>query len=214
MYLCVSNNLLKKQNMKTYYFFLSMMLIGIMTFLSSCSDDENVFYYSFKDIEYSVYTNDGMTSYETNWEAWQTIVNRAEDQEISAGSGDIYQGHHEYYYFECDNPSLFNPTVGHVHVPLPQAITLDNQISFDEKEGEYSLEKMEVNRSYESRMYDIPAKTKLTLERKIEMKKLTLTYTATFQRHPSGKDHVVTGKFIRYIPVGIALVEKYEPLKE
>ena len=46
----------------------------------------------------------------------------------------------------------------------------------------------------------------------LEMKKLVLTYTATFQRHPEGRDHVVTGKFVRHIPVGIALVEKYEPI--
>ena len=60
----------------------------------------------------------------------------------------------------------------------------------------------------------IPPKTKLVLERKVVMKKLTLTYAATFKRHPAGKDHVVAGKFIRYIPVGIALMENYQPVNE
>ena len=55
--------------------------------------------------------------------------------------------------------------------------------------------------------------TKLVLERKVEMRKLELTYKATFKCHPSGSDYVVTGKFLRYTPVGISLVEKYEPVK-
>ena len=72
---------------------------------------------------------------------------------------------------------------------------------------------VDVFRLYESKMYSVPSKTKLTVEGKLEMKKLVLTYTATFQRHPGGKDHVVTGKFIRHIPMGITLVEKYEPVE-
>ena len=88
----------------------------------------------------------------------------------------------------------------------------ENQVIFEEKEGEYSMEEVDTNRSKESKMFTIPPKTKLVLERKLVMKKLTLTYKATFQRHPSGSDHVVIGKFIRHIPVGIALMENYEPI--
>lgn len=190
---------------------LSMMLIGVVAFFSSCSDDEDVFYYSFKNITYSVGAGDGMTTYETDWNECYILVNNAET-EVKAGPGDFYSGYHERYYFQSDDPASFNPTVGHVHVPLPNAVASGNQVLFDTKEGEYSQDEVEVPRSYESKLYEIPAKTKLTLERKVDMKKLVLTYTATFQRHPSGKDLVTTGKFVRYIPSGIALVEKYEPV--
>ena len=197
--------------MKNCKLFLSMILMSVVTFFSSCSDDEDVFYYSFKDIEYSVSSDDGMTEYETPWMERFILVNNGET-EVSAGPGDIYRGFHERYYFECKDPSLFNPTVGYVHVPLPEALTSDNHVVFDDKEGEYSMTEVDVPRVYTSDMYDVPAKTKLTIEGKIQMKKLVLTYTATFQRHPGGRDHVVTGKFIRHIPMGITLVEKYEPV--
>jgi hypothetical protein len=190
-----------------------MMLMGIVACFSSCSDDENVYYYSFKNIEYTVSAGDGLTSYETNWEVLQSIVNGSGDKEVQAGPGDIYQGYHEYYTFKCDNPGKFNPTVGHVHVPIPQTLVSGSQIVLDEKEGEFSMEENEVIRSYEERKFNIPAKTKLVLERKVEMRKLELTYKATFKCHPSGSDYVVTGKFLRYTPVGISLVEKYEPVK-
>ena len=200
-------------NMKIYKLFVSMMLMGIVACFSSCSDDENVYYYSFKNIEYTVSAGDGMTSYETNWEVLQSIVNGSGDKEVQAGPGDIYQGYHEYYTFKCDNPGKFNPTVGHVHVPIPQTLVSGSQIVLDEKEGEFSMEENQVIRSYEERKFNIPAKTKLVLERKVEMRKLELTYKATFKCHPSGSDYVVTGKFLRYTPVGISLVEKYEPVK-
>lgn len=200
-------------NMKIYKLFVSMMLMGIVACFSSCSDDENVYYYSFKNIEYTVSAGDGLTSYETNWEVLQSIVNGSGDKEVQAGPGDIYQGYHECYTFKCDNPGKFNPTVGHVHVPIPQTLVSGSQIVLDEKEGEFSMEENEVIRSYEERKFNIPAKTKLVLERKVEMRKLELTYKATFKCHPSGSDYVVTGKFLRYTPVGISLVEKYEPVK-
>ena len=200
-------------NMKIYKLFVSMMLMGIVACFSSCSDDENVYYYSFKNIEYTVSAGDGLTSYETNWEVLQSIVNGSGDKEVQAGPGDIYQGYHEYYTFKCDNPGKFNPTVGQVHVPIPQTLVSGSQIVLDEKEGEFSMEENEVIRSYEERKFNIPAKTKLVLERKVEMRKLELTYKATFKCHPSGSDYVVTGKFLRYTPVGISLVEKYEPVK-
>ena len=200
-------------NMKIYKLFVSMMLMGIVACFSSCSDDENVYYYSFKNIEYTVSAGDGLTSYETNWEVLQSIVNGSGDKEVQAGPGDIYQGYHEYYTFKCDNPGKFNPTVGHVHVPIPQTLVSGSQIVLDEKEGEFSMEENEVIRSYEERKFNIPAKTKLVLERKVEMRKLELTYKAIFKCHPSGSDYVVTGKFLRYTPVGISLVEKYEPVK-
>ena len=50
-------------NMKIYKLFVSMMLMGIVACFSSCSDDENVYYYSFKNIEYTVSAGDGLTSY-------------------------------------------------------------------------------------------------------------------------------------------------------
>lgn len=208
-----TNNYQKAENMKIYKLFLAMALIGGMIFNSSCSDDENVYYYSFKDIEYTVGAGDGVTSYETNWEVLQSIVNGSEEKEVQAGPGDIYQGYHEYYSFKCDNSEKFNPTVGHVHVPIPQSLVSGNQIVLDEKEGEYSMDETEVIRSYEERKFIIPTKTKLILERKIEMRKLELSYKATFKCHPSGSDYIVTGKFVRYTPVGISLVEKYEPVK-
>ena len=197
--------------MKNYKWFLSVMLIGVVAFFSSCSDDEDVFYYSFKNIEYSVNAGDGMTEYETDWLERFVLVNNG-NTEITAGPSDMYLGFHERYCFECGDPSLFNPTVGYVHVPLPQALASGNQVILDEKEGEYSMTEVDVPRVYASDMYDVPAKTKLTIEGKIQMKKMVLTYTATFQRHPGGRDHVVTGKFIRHIPMGITLVEKYEPV--
>ena len=200
--------------MKNYKLFVSMMLISVVTFFSSCSDDEDVFYYSFKDIEYMVGSDDGMTEYETPWEECYILVNKSETSEVKAGPSDIYIGYRDRYKFQCSDASTFNPTPGYVHVPLPESLTSGNRVVFEEKEGEYSMEEVDTNRSKESKMYTIPPKTKLVLERKVVMKKLTLTYAATFQRHPAGKDHVVAGKFIRYIPVGIALIENYQPVNE
>ena len=200
--------------MKICKSFLALTLLGVLTFFVSCSDAEEVHYYSFKNIEYTVGSDDGMTEYETPWEECYILVNKSATSEVTSGPGDLYKGYHESYHFECTDASLFNPTPGYVHVPLPEALSSGGQVIFDEKEGEYCLDEVEVNRSYEGKMFDIPAKTKLVLERKIMMKKLTLTYKATFQRHPSGSDHVVTGKFVRHIPVGLALKENYQPVNE
>ena len=200
--------------MKNCKSFWTLMLMGIMVFLSSCSDDEDVYYYSYNNITYSVGAGDGMTEYESPWEECYILVNNSETSEIKAGPSDIYLGYHDAYRFECDDPEAFNPTVGYVHVPLPEALSSGNQPVFDEKEGEYSKEEGEGNAYKESKMYTIPPKTQLVVERKVIVKKLVLTYTATFQRHPAGREHVVTGKFVRHTPTGIALVEKYEPIKE
>ena len=189
-----------------------MALISVITLFSSCSDNEGIYYYSFKNIEYTVGDGDGMSEYETPWEECYILVNNSETSEVQAGPSDIYIGNNARYNFTCATPSAFNPTVGYVHVPLPEALTSTNQIVFEEKEGEYSMEEVDTNRSKESKMFTIPPKTKLLLERKLVMKKLTLTYKATFQRHSSGRDHIVTVKFIRHIPVGIALMENYEPV--
>ena len=190
-----------------------MTLIGIATILSACSDTEEVHYYSYRSIEYSIGSGDGMTEYESPWEECYILVNQSETSEVKAGPSDVYTGYRERYCFQSD-ASLFNPTPGHVHVPLPESLTSGNQVAYDEREGEYSKEEVEVNRSKNPQIYTIPPKTKLTLERKVETKKLVLTYKASFQRHPGGADHVVTGKFIRHIPVGISLVEKYEPINK
>lgn len=194
--------------------FLTLTILSVLACFASCSDAEEVHYYTFKNIEYTIGSDDGMAEYETPWEECYILVNKSATTEVTAGPSDLYKGYHEYYQFECTDASLFNPTPGHVHVPLPETLSSGNQVVFDEKEGEYSLDEVEVNRSYEGKMFDIPAKTKLILERKVMMKKLTLTYKATFQRHPSGSDRVVTGKFIRHIPVGIALMENYQPVNE
>jgi len=200
--------------MKNCTSILTLTLLSVLTFFISCSDAEEVHYYSFKNIEYTVGSGDGMMEYETPWEECYILVNKSETSEVKAGPSDIYIGYRERYYFECTDASTFNPTPGYVHVPLPEALTSGNQVVFEDKEGEYSLEEVDMNRSKESQLFTIPPKTKLTLERKVVMKKLQLTYKASFQRYPSGRDHVVTGKFIRYIPVGISLVEKYEPVNE
>ena len=170
--------------MKNYKLFLSVMLMGIVTFFTSCSDDNDVFYYSFKNIEYSVEAGDGMTEYKTDWLERFVLVNNG-DSEVTAGPGDMYQGFHERYCFECGDPSLFNPTVGHVHVPLPKALSSGNQIVFDEREGEYSMLETDVFRLYESKMYDVPANTKLTVEGKLEMKRVVETLIWDLCEHPS-----------------------------
>ena len=187
------------------------MLLGIVSVFSGCSDAEEVHYYSYRNIEYSIGSGDGMTEYETPWEECYILVNQSEVSEVKAGPSDIYIGYRERYCFQSDDP-LFNPTPGHVHVPLPESLTSGNQVAYDEREGEYSQEEVEVKQSKDPQIYTIPPKTKLTLERKVKMKKLVLSYKASFQRHPGGADLVVTGKFIRHIPVGISLVEKYEPI--
>ena len=196
--------------MKNFRLILSMALISVMTLFSSCSDNEGIYYYSFKNIEYTVGDGDGMSEYKTPWEECYILVNNSETSEVQAGPSDIYIGNNARYNFTCATPSAFNPTVGYVHVPLPEALTSNNQVVFEDKEGEYSMEEVEVYRPKESKMYTILPKTKLTLKRQVIMKKLILTYKANFQCHPSGSDHVVTGKFVRYTPVGIALMEEYE----
>ena len=201
-------------NMKNFRLIVGMALIGVMTLFSSCSDNEEVYYYSFRSIEYIVADGDGMTEYETPWEECYILVNNSETSEVQAGPSDVYLGNNARYNFTCEAPSAFNPTVGHVHVPLPESLSPTNQVVFEEKEGEYSMEEVEVYRPAESKMYTISPKTKLTLKRQVTMKKLVLTYRASFQRHPSGGDHIVTGKFVRYIPVGIALMEEYEPVNK
>ena len=47
---------------------MGVILISIMTFFSSCSEDEEIFYYSFKNIEYSLSSDDGIAEYDTPWE--------------------------------------------------------------------------------------------------------------------------------------------------
>ena len=199
--------------MKMKNLILKMALFCAIGVLSSCSDDEDVFYYSFKNIEYSVGQGDAITTSETDWEVLQTIVNGSEDTDVEVEAGDIYQDHHEYYCFKCETLENFNPTVGHVHVPLPQDIVANNQLVFGEEEGEYSMDEVEVPRFYEERDYIIPARTKLTLERKVEFKEMVVSFKASFKRHPSGKDLVVEGKFVRFVPTSISIVEKYQPLK-
>ena len=158
--------------MKNFRLILSMTLISVMTLFSSCSDNEGIYYYSFRNIEYTIGDGDGMSEYETPWEECYILVNNSETSEVQAGPSDIYIGNNARYNFTCATPSAFNPTVGYVHVPLPEALTSNNQVVFEDKGGEYSMEEVEVYRPKESKMYTIPPKTKLTLKRQVTMKKL------------------------------------------
>ena len=77
------------------------MLISVVAFFSSCSDskEEDIFYYSFKNIEYSIGSDDGMIEYETPWVDCYILVNKSETSEVKAGPSDIYIGYRDRYNF-------------------------------------------------------------------------------------------------------------------
>ena len=49
--------------------------------------------------------------------------------------------------------------------------------------------------------FDVPPMSKLSILRSLKIEKQVFTYTATFERHPKGKDYVVKGKFIHVKPI-------------
>lgn len=192
---------------------ITLMLFCALGFLASCSDDEDVFYYSFKNIEYTMEEEDGIMTYETPEEIYRTITNNSAE-ELTISVGNVFQGYDEYYVFKCDTPEEFNPTVGYVHVPLPRvnaegAIVVDNNSM-----GEYTMEKMVTyNLAAGWNEYVIPPMQKLCLWRTLEIEKKVFTYKATFQRHPKGEDLVVKGKFIHAKPVSAITRESLEDIE-
>lgn len=198
--------------MRNYKRIIRLMLVCTLGFLASCSDDEEVFYYSYKNIEYSIEEGDGKYTYETQWERYNTIANNSgtetEDMKISVGG--LYNDYQEYYVFKSESET-FNPTVGHVHVPLPSGISDEGVITFRLNEGEFTTEKM-ISADAGSREFVIPPMKKLILERKLEIETLQLSFKATFQRHPKGKDIVVTGKFICSKPVSAKIRQTLEDI--
>lgn len=199
--------------MKFYQKLFQLMLVCTLGFFTSCSDDEEVFYYSYKDIEYSIEEGDGKYIYETQWEKYFTIVNNsgAEMKDMKISAGGLYNDYQEYYVFNSESET-FNPTVGYVHVPIPSALSDEGTILFQEKEGEYITEKM-ITTDAGMRDFVVPPMKKLVLERKLEIETLRLTYKATFQRHPKGQDIVVTGKFIYAKPISAQVKETLEDIE-
>ena len=190
--------------MKNFKQTIMLMLVCALGFLASCSDEEDVFYYSFKSIEYTMEEEDGIMKYETPWHVYNSVVNNSstEMEDIKVSLGNLYRDYYEYYVFKCDYPETFNPTVGYVHVPLPSGLAPDGTVLVSSTMGEYSMEKMiTYDTSAGMREYSIPAQKRLILECSLEIEKQVFTYKATFQRHPRGEDLVVKGKFIHAKPI-------------
>lgn len=181
---------------------ITLVLFCILGFFTSCSDEEEVFYYSFKSIEYTMEEEDGIMAYDTPWHVYNSVTNTSETEDIKVSLGNLYRDYYEYYVFKCDDAENFNPTVGYVHVPLPSGLASDGTVMVSSTMGEYSMEKMVTyDTSAGMREYSIPAKKRLVLECSLEIEKKVFTYKATFQRHPKGEDLVVRGKFIHAKPV-------------
>ena len=176
------------------------MLVCALGFLASCSDEEDVFYYTFKNVEYTVETGDGVTTYDTEWQLFNTFTNNT--QEVRKYSlENIYAGHEEYFQFKCDTPEEFNPTPGDVHIPLPNGLSPDGTVSVGTM-GEYTMDIMLTHAEADIwEEFDVPPMKKLSILRSLKIEKREFTYTATFERHPKGKDLVVTGKFISAKPI-------------
>ena len=186
--------------MKIFKQTITRMLVCALGFLASCSDDEDVFYYSFKSIEYTMEEEDGIMTYETPEEIYKTISNNS-SEDLKISTGNVYQGYDEYYVFKCDNQENFNPTVGYVHVPLP-GVNAGGNIVVGSDMGEYTMERVEKNNlSAGWKEHVIPPMKKLCLWRTLQIEKHVFTYKATFERHPRGEDLVVKGKFIHAKPI-------------
>ena len=187
--------------MKNFKQTIMLMLVCALGFLASCSDEEDVFYYSFKSIEYTMEEDDGITTYYTPEEIYKTIANYS-SEELKYSPGNIYAGHEEYYQFKCATPEGFNPTPGDVHVPLPNGLTPDGTVSVGSTMGEYTMDIMLTHAEADIwEEFDVPPMKKLSILRSLKIEKREFTYTATFERHPKGKDLVVTGKFISAKPI-------------
>lgn len=189
------------------------MLVCALGFLASCEDKEDLFFYTFKSIEYTVGEEDGVMTHETPWEIYKTIVNKT-SQDLTISTGNVHDGYYEYYMFKCDTPEDFNPSVGHVHVPLPSGLSSDGTVSVGSTLGEYTMDKMEVrNLAAGWKEHVIPPMKQLRLWRTLEIEKQVFTYTATFERHPKGKDLVVKGKFVHAKPISTITRESLEDIE-
>lgn len=179
----------------------TLMLVCALGFLASCSDEEDVFYYSFKSIEYTVEEEDGVTTYDIPEGIYRTVTNNSAE-ELKYSIGNIYEGYNEFYLFKCATPEEFNPTPGYVHVPLPIGLSSDGTVSVGSTMGEYTMDTMMIHDETSNRQeHVVPPMKKLSISRALKIQKRVFTYTATFERHPKGKDLVVKGKFIHQIPV-------------
>ena len=128
--------------MKNLKLTFTLMLVCALGLLASCSDEEEVFYYSFKSIEYTMEEEDGIMNYETPWHVYNSVINTSETEDIKVTVGNLHKDYYEYYVFKCDDTENFNPTVGYVHVPLPIGLSPDGTVMVSGTMGEYSLEKM------------------------------------------------------------------------
>ena len=198
--------------MKNFKQTITLMLVCALGFLVSCSDEEDVFYYSFKSIEYTMEEEDGIMTYDTPEEIYKTITNNS-SEDLKISTGNIFQGYDEYYVFKCDNQENFNPTVGYVHVPIP-GVNYEGNIVVGDDMGEYTMEKMVTyNLVAGWKEHVIPPMKKLRLWRTLQIKKHVFTYKATFQRHPKGEDLVVKGKFIHEMPTSAITRESFEDIE-
>ena len=197
--------------MKNFKQTITLMLVCALGFLASCSDDEDVFYYSFKSIEYTMEEEDGIMTYETPEEIYKTITNNS-SEDLKISTGNVYQGYDEYYVFKCDDQENFNPTVGYVHVPLP-GVNAEGNIVVGSDMGEYTMERVvtyNLSAGWKDRV--IPPMKKLSLWRTLQIEKRVFTYKATFERHPKGEDLVVKGKFIHAKPTSAITRESLEDI--
>ena len=197
--------------MKNFKQTITLMLVCALGFLASCSDDEDVFYYSFKNIEYTMEEEDGIMTYETSEEIYKTITNNS-SEDLKISTGNVYQGYDEYYVFKCDDQENFNPTVGYVHVPLP-GVNAEGNIVVGSDMGEYTMERVvtyNLSAGWKDRV--IPPMKKLSLWRTLQIEKRVFTYKATFERHPKGEDLVVKGKFIHAKPTSAITRESLEDI--
>ena len=198
--------------MKIFKQTIALMLVCALGFLASCSDEEDVFYYSFKSIEYTMEEEDGIMTYDTPEEIYKTITNNS-SEDLKISTGNIFQGYDEYYVFKCDNQENFNPTVGYVHVPIP-GVNYEGNIVVGDDMGEYTMEKMVTyNLVAGWKEHVIPPMKKLRLWRTLQIEKHVFTYKATFQRHPKGEDLVVKGKFIHEMPTSAITRESFEDIE-
>ena len=200
--------------MKIFKQTIALMLVCALGFLASCSDEEDVFYYSFKSIEYTMEEEDGIMTYDTPEEIYKTITNNS-SEDLKISTGNIFQGYDEYYVFKCDNQENFNPTVGYVHVPIPGVNYEGNIVlGVGSDMGEYTMEKMVTyNLAAGWKEHVIPPMKKLRLWRTLQIEKHVFTYKATFQRHPKGEDLVVKGKFIHEMPTSAITRESFEDIE-
>ena len=77
--------------MKNFKQTITLMLVCALGFLVSCSDEEDVFYYSFKSIEYTMEEEDGIMTYDTPEEIYKTITNNS-SEDLKITTGNIFQG--------------------------------------------------------------------------------------------------------------------------